>query len=142
MTTNWSRALLLDSAERLQQSMPHALARDHDVAFAPVAPDAQHDRGSLRAADPADGALVAEASHRRALDGEDLVARHESCIRGASAGNDTDDREPFASRLQHGADAGQLDAGVVAGGARGEPDRDGRLVAFLLKRAEREDARE
>ena len=66
--------------------MPHALARDHDVAFAPVAADAQHDRRSLRAADHADGALVAEAGHRRAVDGEDLVARHEARIRGASTG--------------------------------------------------------
>src|SRR5438309_4305532 len=122
--------------------MPHALARDHDVAFAPVAADAQYDRRSLRAADHADGALVAEASHRRAVDGEDLVARHEPRIRGASAGNDIDDREPLASRLQHGADAGQLDAGVVAGGARSEPDRDRRIVAFFRKRAERDDARE
>ena len=110
--------------------MPNALAHNHDVALAPVAADAQRDRRSLRAADHADGALVAEAGHRRAVDGEDLVARHEARIGGASAGNDIDDREPFASRLQHGADAGQLDAGVVAGGARGEPDRDGRIVAF------------
>src|SRR5438552_18182661 len=133
MTTNWSRALLLDSAERLQQSMPHARARDHDVAFAPVAADAQHDRRSLRAPDYADGVLVAEAGHRRAVDGEDLVARHEARICGASAGNDVDDREPFAPRRQHGADARQLDAGVVAGDARGEPDRDGRIGALFRK---------
>ena len=86
--------------------MPHALARDHDVALAPVAADAQHDRRSLRAADHADGALLPEASDWRAVDGEDLVARHEAGIRGASAGNDIDDREPFGARFQHGADAG------------------------------------
>jgi len=131
MTTNWSRALLLDSAERSQQSMSHALACDHDIAFAPVAADAQHDRRSFRAADHADGALVAEASHRRAVDGEDLVARHEARIRRASAGNDIDDREPFAPRLQYGADAGQLDAGVIAGGARREPDRDAMSIRPL-----------
>src|SRR5438105_13939387 len=88
-------------------SMPHALARDHDVALALVAANAQHDRRSLRAADNADGTLVAEAGYRRAVDGEDLVARHEARIGRASAGNDIDDREPFASRIQLCADAGQ-----------------------------------
>src|SRR6266404_5070368 len=105
------------------RSMPDALARDRDVAFASVAADAQHDHRSLRAADHADGALVAEADHRRAVDGQNLVAGHKARIRGASAGNDTADREPFGLRLQHGADSGQLDAGVVAGGARRERDR-------------------
>src|SRR5882724_12517771 len=70
------------------RSMPDALARDRDVAFASLAADAQHDHRSLRSADHADGALVAEAGHRRAVDGDDLVARHEPRIRGASAGND------------------------------------------------------
>src|SRR6267142_4137911 len=123
-------------------SVPHALAGDGHVVLTPLAADAQDHGRTLRAADRSDGALVAEADHRRAVDGEDLVARHQARVRGASARNHVQDREPFGPRLEHGADPGQLDAGIDARGARRQRDGEGLRVALVGKRAERHDARE